>query len=83
MSFVNAGDGEKPKKSSAATKTSKSQTNKILNDTIQSPAKSKADSTNLKNGLSQIFDASPDNGIRLNPRALSFVQDYIDRKSVV
>lgn len=81
MSFVTAGDGKKPKKSSAATKTTGSQTNTFLNDTIQSPAKSKSDSANLKNGLSQIFDASSDNGVRLNPRALSFVQDYMGKNT--
>ena len=54
-----------------------------FNDTIQSPEKSaKLDSANLKNGLSEIFDYnSSDNGVRLNPRALSFVQDYIGKNT--
>ena len=36
----------------------------------------------VKDGLSQIFDySSSENGVRLNPRALSFVQDYMDKNS--
>ena len=43
----------------------------------------KSDSANLKNGLSDIFDYNTsDNGVRLNPRALSFVQDYISKNTV-
>lgn len=80
MSFVNADSGENPKKYSA-TGTTKSSLDQNLSDTIQSPAKSKADSVNLKNGLSEIFDAAPENGVRLNPRALSFVQDFIGKNT--
>jgi membrane-bound lytic murein transglycosylase D len=50
----------------------------ILNDTI----KAKSDSAIIKDGLSQIFDySSSENGVRLNPRARSFVQDYMDKNS--
>ena len=81
MSFVSAGEGDKPKKSSAKTSKSRS-ASKVLNDTIQSPAKATADAENLKNGLSEIFDyTSSDNGVRLNPRALSFVQDYMSKNT--
>lgn len=51
-----------------------------FNDTAQSPTKK--DSTNLKRGLSDIFDyASSENGVKLNPRALSFVQDYMGKNT--
>lgn len=81
MSFVTAGEGDKPKKSSAKTSKSRS-ASKILNDTIQSPAKVRTDAENLKNGLSEIFDyTSSENGVRLNPRALSFVQDYMSKNT--
>lgn len=53
-----------------------------LGDTTLSPTKVKNDSTVAKNGLSEIFDyASSENGVRLNPRALSFVQDYMGKNS--
>lgn len=72
MSFVTVSDTEKSYKGFD---------NRGFNDTIQSPIKS--DSTNLKNGLSDIFDYNTsDNGVRLNPRALSFVQDYISKNAV-
>ena len=69
MSFVTSGVSEKNRFS-----------NKILNDTIQSPELT--DSAVQKAGLSDIFDyTSSENGVRLNPRALSFVQDYIEKNS--
>jgi membrane-bound lytic murein transglycosylase D len=50
-----------------------------FNDTIHSPAKS---DSNLKKGLAEIFDyTSSDNGVRINPRALSFVQDYMGKNT--
>ena len=53
-----------------------------LGDTTLSSAKGKNDSANVKNGLSAIFDyASTENGVRLNPRALSFVQDYMGKNT--
>lgn len=81
MSFVSAAHEEQSEGSlpgSSATVI----TSPLLNDTIQSPAKVKSDSANIKNGLSQIFDyASSENSVRLNPRALSFVQDYMDKNT--
>lgn len=55
-------------------------THGVFNDTTHSRAKK--DTVNLKKGLSDIFDyASADNGVRLNPRALSFVQDYMGKNT--
>lgn len=52
-------------------------TERLFTDTSQTPNRERG---NLKNGLSEIFDyTSSDNGVRLNPRALSFVQDYIGK----
>ena len=81
MSFVSS-ERQARFQATAAVAT-KSVTGGVLSDTIQSPVKTKSnDSTNLKNGLSEIFDyASSDNGVRLNPRALSFVQDYMDKNT--
>jgi peptidoglycan lytic transglycosylase D len=71
MSFVGAGDVVNLTKSVSLDEG-------ILNDT----SKVKSDSTNIKNGLSEIFDySSADNGVRLNPRARSFVQDYMGKNS--
>ena len=81
MSFVTAVDQEKLRSSVKYVPTTA--TDGILNDTIQSPAKSKAgDSANPKNGLTEIFDyTSSENTVRLNPRALSFVQDYMGKNT--
>lgn len=69
MSFVNVNEGSRINHKSS-----------LLNDTIQTPAQVKA--ANLKNGLSEIFDYnSAENGVRLNPRAISFVQDYMDKNT--
>lgn len=69
MSFVNVNEGSRI-----------NQKSRLLNDTIQTPAQ--ANAANLKNGLSEIFDYnSAENGVRLNPRALSFVQDYMDKQT--
>ena len=75
MSFVTTNVREKTGKSELEAAS--------FNDTLQSRTKSvKGDSSNLKNGLSEIFDYnSSDNGIRLNPRALSFVQDYVEKNT--
>jgi membrane-bound lytic murein transglycosylase D len=71
MSFVTSGVGERTRLG-----------NRSFNDTIQSPEKLKADSAALKAGLSDIFDYNAsENGVRLNPRALSFVQDYIGKNT--
>jgi membrane-bound lytic murein transglycosylase D len=75
MSFVTTNVGERTGRSVSEAS--------FFNDTLQSRAKStKGESENLKNGLSEIFDyTSSDNGVRLNPRALSFVQDYIGKNT--
>jgi membrane-bound lytic murein transglycosylase D len=67
MSFVNVNDGAVASQ-------------KVIHDTTHTPAKT--DAARLKNGLSEIFDyTSAENGVRLNPRALSFVQDYMDKNT--
>jgi membrane-bound lytic murein transglycosylase D len=74
MSFVGNVSGERSSGSR--------QEGGLFNDTLQSRTKAKADSAILKNGLSEIFDyASSENGVRLNPRALSFVQDYMGKNT--
>ena len=79
MSFVTPRDGNYPKSSYHF---KRSALNTSLGDTTLSATKGKNDSAVAKNGLSEIFDyASPENGVRLNPRALSFVQDYMGKNS--
>lgn len=74
MSFVTSPSSEKKKQHVESG---------FFNDTTVSKARNKAvDSFNLKNGLSEIFEYnSSENGVRLNPRALSFVQDYIGKNT--
>jgi len=82
MSFVSTGDNiQSPISSFQITKSER--TFKLQGDTIQSPEKIKTDTPLIKNGLSEIFDySSSDNGVRLNPRALSFVQDYMGKNTI-
>jgi len=81
MSFVSAGENENYKKSTILYKADK-YSSLLFNDTLQSTSKSRADSLKLQKGLTEIFDySSSDNGVRLNPRALSFVQDYMEKNT--
>lgn len=88
MAFANNGGkkGAKGKettsKKTVATKSVKNGIT-ILSDTVQSSAKS-GDSPSIKNSIPDLFEASSSgssNGIRLNPRAVSFVEDYMDENS--
>jgi membrane-bound lytic murein transglycosylase D len=69
-----AASGKKPATKSIKAKRTKATI--ILNDTIQSPAK--ADSMGGA-GFNGLFEGN--STIRLNPRAISFVQDYMDKNS--
>jgi membrane-bound lytic murein transglycosylase D len=79
-----ANEGEKKKKSSVPTviksKTGKKASTKIvLKNAVKSPAKS-SDSADPKAGFKDLFDNfSSSNNTRLNPRAVAFVQDYMDK----
>ena len=81
-----AGNGDKDKKKgsvptkkstvSKPQKTSQPTVNKILRDTVQAPGKME-----LNAGLEELFEAgamASTSGVRLNPRAVSFVQDYME-----
>ena len=74
MSFVSSNTSERKREHPGSL---------LFNDTTVARAKNRTvDSANLKYGLSEIFDYnSGENGVRLNPRALSFVEDYIDKNS--
>jgi len=81
MAFNTGGDkkkatsGKKPAAQTTLAKKTKARTI-ILNDTIQSPAKS--DSMGDA-GFNALFENN--SNIRLNPRAISFVQDYMDKNT--
>src|SRR5688572_18619623 len=51
----------------------------ILTDVMYLPGKV-ADSSNPKSEFSELFENN-ENGIRLNPRAFTFVQDYMEKNS--
>ncbi len=81
-----AGNGEKDKKKgsvpakkstvSKPKKTSQPTVTKILRDTVQAPGKME-----LNAGLNELFEAGTlanTSSVRLNPRAVSFVQDYME-----
>lgn len=70
----NGGGDKKPSTSSRSQKSKKQVTSKVLRDTIQAPGKDGA------NSITDLFDltAPAENGVKLNPRAVSFVQDYME-----
>ena len=68
-SFVLAGEGNK-------NSTSSNPKDRLLNDTTLAPKGQIS-----KRGLNDIFDYNSSSNVRLNPRALSFVQDYMGRNT--
>lgn len=50
----------------------------ILSSMLQLPGKV-ADSADPKNGFTSLFENNASNGVRLNPRAITFVQDYMEK----
>jgi membrane-bound lytic murein transglycosylase D len=81
MAFTTGGDKKKAAAAAKKPATRSTQAKKvkaiiILNDTIQSPAKvdSLADP-----GFNALFESN--SSVRLNPRAISFVQDYMDKNT--
>jgi membrane-bound lytic murein transglycosylase D len=64
------------KPAAKSTRASKVKATIVLNDTIQSPAKS--DSL-ADPGFNSLFEAN--SNVRLNPRAISFVQDYMEKNT--
>lgn len=85
MAFANNGDGGKKKKSTspapkkAVVKSAGRVKTTILRDTIQAPAKVTDTNETSINGNADLFDVTTStNGVKLNPRAVSFVQDYME-----
>ncbi len=86
--FANNGGKKSPKgKATVSKKTAAAKSAKkgitVLSDTIVASAKS-GDTQSIKNSIPDLFEASSSgssNGIRLNPRAVSFVEDYMDENS--
>ncbi len=64
------------KPTAKSTRATKVKATIVLNDTIQSPAKS--DSL-ADPGFNSIFEAN--SNVRLNPRAITFVQDYMEKNT--
>ena len=84
LAWAGNGEGDKKKGSVPATKstvskpkkTTQATVKKILRDTVQAPGKME-----MNAGLTELFEAgilSSTSGVRLNPRAVSFVQDYME-----
>jgi membrane-bound lytic murein transglycosylase D len=81
MAFTTGGNKKKTtshtkKPATKSTQARKAKATIVLNDTIQSPAKvdSLADP-----GFNELFENN--STVRLNPRAISFVQDYMDKNT--
>lgn len=84
MAFANNG-GDKKKKSTtttskkAAVKSVSKVKSTILRDTIQAPAKvADTNETSIATNADLFDVSSSSNGVKLNPRAVSFVQDYME-----
>src|SRR5690242_17545828 len=52
----------------------------VLKDNVKLPGRV-ADSIDNKEGFNSLFDNAASNGVRLNPRAIGFVQDYMANNS--
>ena len=81
-----ANGGGKKKAGSSASRSSKSKTTatkKVLTSTVNAAAKATPDSLDPKNGFEDLFlaEMNGSNGAKLNPRTLTFVQDYMDRNT--
>jgi membrane-bound lytic murein transglycosylase D len=79
MALANDG-GKKKKTASSATKAPVKLTTRTLRDTIQAPGKVDESNNNSKNAIPDLFETAA-NGVKLNPRAVSFVQDYMETHS--
>ena len=81
MAFTTGGNKKKAtaptkKPATQSTRIRKAKATIVLNDTIQSPAK--VDSLGGP-GFNELFENN--STVRLNPRAISFVQDYMDKNT--
>lgn len=79
MAMAETGGGKKPSTATSRSQKAKKQvTSKVLRDTIQAPGKD--GSAENANSIPDLFDltAPSENGVKLNPRAVSFVQDYME-----
>jgi membrane-bound lytic murein transglycosylase D len=71
---------KKPVKKPATTKKTTTSRITVLKDTIQSPAK--ADTAGSTAGFEDLFESNDSkSAVRLNARAVSFVEDYMDNNS--
>jgi membrane-bound lytic murein transglycosylase D len=75
-------DGGPNKKASTAKKHASVKPKKtiVLKDNVKLPGRV-ADSMDNKEGFNNLFENAASNGARLNPRAISFVQDYMANNS--
>jgi membrane-bound lytic murein transglycosylase D len=71
VSFTDDG-GKRKKATPAASKTAKKKVSTTLSDTTQAPEEAKTAT------IPDLFETSSSNGVKLNPRAVSFVQDYME-----
>jgi membrane-bound lytic murein transglycosylase D len=71
-------DGDHNKKSTPAKKHASVKAKKtiVLKDNVKLPGRV-ADSIDHKDGFDNLFDNATSNGVRLNPHAIGFVQDYM------
>ena len=67
-------------KNKAGIASNQARTVKTLSDTLLSPAKISREDSNTINLIADLFEmrAKGSNGVKLNPRAVSFVEDYME-----
>lgn len=81
VSFAN--DGGKKKRSAVPSSkhvkpVKKQVTVNAIADTVQAPETEPVEAKNTTNSIPDLFDSKNSNGVKLNPRAVSFVQDYME-----
>jgi len=87
MAMADNGSRKKKTAATAKAKNSSTKTNGrktlVLSDTTEAPAKTTEAAVAKKNAIPDLFEASANgsNGVKLNPRAVSFVQDYMETHS--
>ncbi len=81
LSIANAGNGRKNKKPASKSVNTVTKKNKLnsLKDTLQTPESVGSLNRSAAPGISDLYEAADNssNGVKLNPRAVNFVQDYM------
>ena len=86
FSLAQANEKDKKNKSAATTNATAKKSAKTVKSTVSKAVnkpsiKPLTDSANPTNGFHELFELAGNNGVRLNPRAASFVQDYMEKNT--